>query len=212
MKVFVYVEGPADKLAMEALLSALIAEKQSRGIAINFFPTPTGHNKESIVDRLPKRAIDILRNDQDAIVAAIPDLHPFNVGFPHQTPTELAQGLMQQFRDAAHEKQIDDERILSRFRAFCFKHDLEALILANESSLRTRLGAAKFAVDWVRPVEDQNDQRFPKAVVEDLFKAHKQKYRAVVDAPQILAMSNYADIADACPQCFKPFVDFLEDL
>ncbi len=36
--------------------------------------------------------------------------------------------------------------------------------------------------------------------------------KKVIDAPLILGAARYSEIADACPQCFKPFVDYLESL
>jgi hypothetical protein len=40
--VVVYVEGPSDKAAMTALLAPLLEQKRKKGIAIDFFESPTG--------------------------------------------------------------------------------------------------------------------------------------------------------------------------
>jgi phenylpyruvate tautomerase PptA (4-oxalocrotonate tautomerase family) len=72
--VDVYVEGPSDKAAMEALLRNLIAEKSGQGIAIRFFEAPSGDKKESVVKRVPERAVSILRNVPNSVVIAMPDL------------------------------------------------------------------------------------------------------------------------------------------
>jgi hypothetical protein len=48
--------------------------------------------------------------------------------------------------------------------------------------------------------------------VEQLFKAYGEKYKDTIDAPLILASAHYTEIAGACPQCFKLFVDYLESL
>jgi hypothetical protein len=37
-------------------------------------------------------------------------------------------------------------------------------------------------------------------------------YKGTIDAPLILGNSNYTTIAQRCPQCFKPFVEYLESL
>ena len=47
MKVIVYVEGPSDKLAMEALLKPLMDEKQDRGVGITFAEASGGDKKKS---------------------------------------------------------------------------------------------------------------------------------------------------------------------
>ena len=38
------------------------------------------------------------------------------------------------------------------------------------------------------------------------------KSQDTVDAPLIMSAANYQEIAARCPQCFKPFVDFIEGL
>lgn len=98
---------------------------------------------------------------------------------------------------------------------FCYKHDLEALVLASENQLRNRLGLRKdqnFLISWTIPVEDQNHDQPPSRIVERLFKAYNKTYRKTVDSALILGQTNYQDIVERCPQCFKPFVEFLENL
>jgi hypothetical protein len=48
--------------------------------------------------------------------------------------------------------------------------------------------------------------------VEQLFSKHGQKYQGTVDAPVILESVDYKRLAKDCPQCFAPFIDFLEGL
>jgi hypothetical protein len=67
-------------------------------------------------------------------------------------------------------------------------------------------------ITWHKPVEDQNNSKPPKQVVEDLFRNHGRSYVETVDAPLILGLADYEEIVDACPQCFRPFVEFLEAL
>ena len=45
MRVIVYVEGPSDKAAMNALLEPLLEQKRQEGISIEFFETPAGDRK-----------------------------------------------------------------------------------------------------------------------------------------------------------------------
>lgn len=210
MKVIVYVEGPSDKRAMEELLRRLIERKAQQGVLIQFYESPKGDKKESVLMRVPIRAVNITMNDEDTVVVALPDLYPMNKAFPHETPEELLAGVRANFDAALRLKNADDDRLKQRFHVFCFKHDLEALVLASEKELRAHLGVAKLTVTWHVPVEDQNHGRPPKRIVEELFASHGKLYKETVDAPDILSRADYADIAAKCPQCFRPFVEFLE--
>ncbi len=216
MKVMVYVEGPSDKLAMEALFRDLIGEKQKRGVAIRFLEAPKGNKKKSVLLKVPVKAAITIRNNPEARVVALPDLYPKNTGFPHETFEELRKGVLSEFQKALEKSKKKSSRssdsLQERFKVFCFKYDLEALILASESPLKRRLGADSLKKTWRDPVEDQNHDRPPKRIVEDLFESHKQRYQGTVDAPRILGESDYHDLAEKCPQCFKPFVEFLSKL
>ena len=99
-----------------------------------------------------------------------------------------------------------------RFRVFCFKYDLEALLLASREQLASRLGVSALPVTWTEPVEEQNHNKPPKRIIEDLFRQHGNKYQDTIDAPLIPGASGYEDIAARCSQCFKPFVDYLKSL
>ncbi len=209
MRVIVYVEGPSDRLAMEELLNGLLAHLRERGVAVDFIPT---EGKKRLMHQTPLKALNILRNASDTIVVALPDLYPPNVGFPHRTFPELCQALRQAFERQRTLKGDVDERLSARFRIFCFKHDLEALVLAAETALASRLGAPAIDRAWILPVEDQDHNHPPKRIVEQIFAARGEWYHDTIDAPLILGASRYDQIAAACPQCFKPFVDFLESL
>jgi hypothetical protein len=210
--VLVYVEGDSDKLAMEEILSPLIEAKYSLDILIRFIPAIQGDKQQDVLIRVPQRAVNILRNNTNTIVIAMPDLSPKDKGFKHETPEQLSAGVVSVFERALKRAGLEDMRIRNRFHVFCFKHDMEALILACENELKLRLKTDKLGVTWRKPVEDQNHGRYPKFVVEELFKHHKQHYQGTVDAPEILGMAGLAHVVDACPQCFKPFVDFLDGL
>ena len=211
MRVIVYVEGPSDKRAMEELLKPLLDRKSRQGVQISFFESPKGDKKESVLRRVPIRAVDIILNDPEAVVVAMPDLCPKNKGFAHETEAELAAGVRANFEAALRSKNAgDDDRLRERFRVFCFKHDLEALILAAEGELSSYLGIPNLVTTWRTPVEDQDHDHPPKRIVADLFESHGKLYKETVDAPGVLARADYVDIAAKCPQCFKPFVDFLE--
>lgn len=212
-RAIVYVEGPSDKAAMEALLAPLLGQLRSRGVAVDFFETASGDRKKSLVLKTPERAVNILHNQPGSVVVALPDLYPKNHGFEHETSEELAAGMLDVFRAAVRRKRLENGASLeTRFKVFCFKHDLEALILASEEALRAHLRAPRLKRSWRLPVEDIDHGHPPKRVVEEVFREHGQRYRDTVDAPLILGAGSYASVADACPQCFRPFLDFLTSL
>ena len=61
-------------------------------------------------------------------------------------------------------------------------------------------------------MEDQDHGRPPKRIVEDLFRMRKRDYDAIIDGAAILETVSYQQVAAGCPQCFRPFVEFLEAL
>ncbi|HPA45055.1 MAG TPA: DUF4276 family protein [bacterium] len=213
LSVNVYVEGPSDKYAMETLLSPLIQQKKQQGIAVEFFESPSGDKKKTSLTKVPVKAANTLLNRLDTYVVAVPDLYPMNRGFPHTNAGELIAGMKAEFQKALERKAPDcDPRIAERFRAFCFKHDLEALLLASEEALRSHLGVSQFKQEWRQDVEEQDDKNPPKRIVERLFQECGKKYHDVVDAPLILSKVRYEEVAARCPQGFGPFVDFLQSL
>ena len=212
MRVIIYLEGPSDKLALSVLLEPLVQRKLQQGVMIEFFETPDGDRKLSLLTKVPIKAVNILLNDPSAIVIAMPDLYPYNKGFPHETYPQLVEGLSARFEKALHSKTgTVNARDARRFKIFCLKHDLESLILASEESLKVRLGG-QLRVNWHKPVEDQNNTRPPKYVVEEMYRQHGEKYKDTVDAPLVLHGVDYQVIAERCQQCFKPFVEYLENL
>jgi hypothetical protein len=212
-QVIVYVEGPSDKSAMEALLKSLIEGKGQEGIAINFFLASSGDRKTYLLNTVPQRAANIILSDPNAVVIVMPDLYPKNKEFTHETPEQLEEGIRNRFSKVLQRKdKSDDSRYQLRFKVFCFKHDLEALLLASQNLVKEHLGLSSLSPTWMIPVEDQNHSYPPKKVLEDLFSAHGKKYVDTIHAPLILGRSNYKEVADSCPQCFKPFISFLEDL
>jgi hypothetical protein len=118
---------------------------------------------------------------------------------------------MRVFVEAVREKGEDVERFSGRFHAFCFKHDLEVLLLAADEQLRRRLGAHRLQRTWAEDVEDQNHDIPPKRIIEALYREHERAY-GVAEASIILEDADYKEIAERCPQCFKPFIEFLTSL
>jgi hypothetical protein len=220
MRVVIYVEGPSDRSSMEDLLRPLIEQKLQQGVEIRFIhlginqqPKYKGDGKDALLKKLPDKAANAILGNPDLIAVAMPDLYPPDKVFPHRTWKELEKGILNRFEEALKEKRGgDDIRIKERFKVFCFKYDLEVLVLASEEALKDRLGIKALNISWQNPVEDQNHDKPPSKVVEELFKRHGQKYVKTVDGPIILSKSDYRLLAEKCPQCFKPFVEFLDSL
>lgn len=207
MKVIVYVEEASDQRAMEALLDALLICLRAGGVEIEFIPT---EGKRRLLRHTPIKAANMLSNDPQSIVIALPRLYSGNPTYYYETPEELKAVLQSAFAREAKRKDLDHERVRDRFQVFILKYDLEALLLAAESQLAARLGVTNLVPTWTGPVEDINHGNPPRQVIEALFEAHGDRYHDTVDAPSILGAALYRDVAAACPQCFKPFVDFLE--
>jgi hypothetical protein len=213
MRVIAYVEGASDKLGMEALLRPLIEEKRQAGVEIQFFESPKGDRKTSVLTKVPIKAANILLNDPYAVVVALPDLYPRNKGFPHEAVNELVEGVTENFRNALRQKSVGNPAELeSRFRVFCFKYDVEVLLLAAEELLGRHLGVSDIAPTWRTPVEDQDHEHPPRKIIERLFEQHGTRYVGTSDLPLILGAADYRQLAERCPQCFGPFVSFLMGL
>lgn len=214
MKVLIYVEGPSDRMGMEKLFRGLIDEGKQRGVGIRFFEEG---GKASILKNVPSKAALHLRSNPGDWVVAVPDLHPMQVhggsSHPHASAGELRDLLERRFEQAAAKYGVQ-EPARSHFRAFCFQHDVEALVLAIPTVLRERL-RTRDAIEgqWRKPVETQNGDRPPKRVVEDLFTRYgtKTKYRDTVDLPWLLERAELSAIEQACPQQFAPFARFLRE-
>jgi hypothetical protein len=209
MTVLVYVEGASDKQGLQDLLQDLLVQKQREGTSVQFIERDS---KGDILVNGPKKAISILRNRPDFHVVLLPDLYPRNQGFSHETADELLAGMQNRFVEAAKAVNVDAEEIQDRFHTFCLKYELEALVLAAEEALKEHLDTDAFDTTWERRVEDQNHDKPPTQVVEEVFRENRSRYVKGSDAPEILIRANYRIIADRCPQQFRPFVEFLEGL
>ncbi len=203
--IYIFVEGPSDKLAMEKLLENIINTASKQGNSINFHPQ---EGKKPLLNNGPKKALNILRNVPESWVFLLPDLYPKNIPFTHTTFFELKNELE---KHLSHELQVKncEKRLKERFFVHCFKHDLEALLLASEESLMNYLGIKSFPINWIKPVENQNHDYPPKRIIEKLFKECGKRYKDTIDAPSILEKSNYNKISDICNQNFKPFINDL---
>jgi hypothetical protein len=202
-EIFIYVEGPSDKLGMEVLLFKIIEDAKESGVYIKFFPSG---GKKPLLNKGPKKAANLIRNRPNCWVFLVPDLYPRNMGFPHESFSEMKNHLEVEFSKIIGDK---DQRLCERFIVHCFKHDLEGLILAAEGPLLQRLGIGTFPkeIKWKMPIEDQDLDNPPKRIVERLFAESKKKYRDTVDVPWILEKIPYQEIETKCPQNFRPFIE-----
>jgi hypothetical protein len=91
------------------------------------------------------------------------------------------------------------------------------LLLAAEESMKRYLKCSGNLGQWRHPVEDQNQSRPPKRVVEEIFKTrspNKSSYRDTIHAPAVLRLvENMGDLfyrnnQVTCPY-FKAMVDWL---
>jgi hypothetical protein len=121
------------------------------------------------------------------------------------------RGVQNKFNEEAARKGLSDlPNLSSRFQVFCFKHDMEVLLLAARENLAAYLNCPAFAPDWNNTVEDQNHDNPPSKIVGKWFAECGRRYDKTMDARAILSSADYRTIAQRCPQCFKPFVEFLE--
>jgi hypothetical protein len=213
VKVIVYVEGPSDKRALEALLEPIIDVARKRGVGISLSPQ---NGKAPILNDVPRRAADHLQQHPADWIFALPDLYPmaYYDGTPseHRSFDQLVRLLRDRFEARAAKIHVP-EPARAHFRVHCLKHDLEVLLLAAPEQLRQRL-KTKDALRFRVPVEDQNDSRPPKRIVEELFRKYRRKpdYVDTEDAVWVLQRASLDAVVTACAQRFAPFVGELREL
>jgi hypothetical protein len=194
VKVWVYVEGESDKLALYALWRAWMARLRAQRIGIVVVPLD---NKAQFLRKIGPRAAEKLCNSDnpDDIVVGLPDLHPivpFNgTQYEHKDWVALKKIQGRQVTKALKDTfcVARTEAYMKRFLGSALKHDLEMLLLAASDSLKAVLETNENLGHWRHPVEDQNLNNPPKRVVADLFLHHSRRKRAytdTVDAGKVL--------------------------
>lgn len=202
-EIFIYVEGPSDKYGLEKLLENVVGAACQKGVGVVIIPF---EGKEPLLNKGPIKAVSVIRNKPTSAVFMVADLYPQNKPFKHETYDELKSALKDVFIKKINSIGLD-ECLKDRFFVHCFKYDLESLLLASESALMERLGINKFgSVKWAVPVEDQNHDRPPKRIVEELFEEAGKKYKDTSDVPWVLERSDYRELMIKCNQNFKPFI------
>ena len=107
-----------------------------------------------------------------------------------------------------------DELINAKVK-LALKHDLEMLLLAARAQLQSRLKTRDRLGNWRKPPEDQNQDKPPKRIVEELFRAKLSRaYRDTTDGPAILRGAALREVvfeeqgAVQCP-AFRDVLDWI---
>lgn len=221
MKLWMFVEGESDRIALNTLWATWRVSLQTVGWGIQIIVLDS---KSKFFRKIGHRAAEKLMNNEDDLVVGLPDLYPnheyINSEYRH---ADLAELKMVQTRlvekaltDVFHMSQMEREEALKRFLPTAFKHDMEMLLLAAREELRVVLGTHENLGNWLHPVEEQNQMKPPKYVVDGLFHAKKgTRYRDTIHAKAVLG--RVADIRTIlyhngnqlqCPR-FKELMDWI---
>jgi hypothetical protein len=192
VRIYVFVEGPSDVLALYALWNGWLPRLGHAGHGIRVIPLST---KAEFLKKIGHRAAEKLADNPSDFVVGLPDLYP-NAEYTgdrfHKGVADLAaiqqslvkKSLEQDFQWTTKES---DRTSTDRFCASAFKHDSEMLLLASKAALRSHLRTDHNLGKWIHPVENQNQFKPPKRVVEDLFLQYrKTAYRDTKDAKAVL--------------------------
>lgn len=216
MKVWVYVEGPSDCTALNALWVRWRENLRNSGWGIQVIPLD---NKTIFFRKIGTRAVEKLEADSRDFVVGLPDYYP-NLEYAggqyrHDSLQELLDLQIKLVRNALAKKRIDESN-LERFYPSVLKHDLEMLLLAAREHLREHFGTRDHLGSWTFPVEEQNQNQPPKRVVEELYRRYKgRRYQDTTDAKAVLSrVNNIRDILYFntnqlnCP-IFKDMLDWI---
>ena len=213
MKVWIFVEGSSDVRALSALWSGWEQKLREKGWGIKPIHL---NNKSNYFKDIGPRAIEKLLHDTSDLVVGLPDLYPnrdyADTEYKHNNLQEL-QGvqtrLVKQYLQQQMSRRIDIDSHIARFYASALKHDLEVLLLAATGQLQSRLKMPNSPSGWRRPPEEQNQDRPPKRIVEDLFRRHlKRSYRENTDSDAVLRNADLREVAEQCPT-FRAMIDWI---
>ncbi len=213
MKVWIFVEGKSEVKALSALLNGWKQQLRKNGWGIQLIDLDS---KSDYFKKIGPRAAEKLENDTCDLVVGLPDLYPnrdyANTDYRHNNLQEL-QGVQrrlvkQQLREQVG-RRTDIASHMARFYSSALKHDLEVLILAATSQLQAQLKMSNRPSGWRQPPEEQNQDRPPKRIIEDLFRRHrKQSYRETTDSYAILRNADLREVAEQCPT-FRAMIDWI---
>jgi len=222
MKVWIFVEGESDRIALNTLWAKWRESLRKVGWGIQIILLD---NKSQFFRKIGRRAAEKLANNEDDLVVALPDFYPnreyVNSHYKHDNLGELktvqAELVKRELAEVFFLSSLTQiQWALERFHPTAFKHDMEMLLLAARNELRAVLDTPDSLGNWRHPVEEQNQTKPPKYVVEELFQAKKRrKYRDTVHAKAVL--EKVADIKIIlyyngnqlqCP-IFKELIDWI---
>ncbi|RKY10321.1 MAG: hypothetical protein DRP65_06830 [Planctomycetota bacterium] len=222
MKVWVYVEGQADRVALEALWENWRKALRSKGHGIKIV---TLDNKSNFFKKIGPRVSEKLVGEASDIVVGLPDLYPNSpyqsTKYKHSDIDELKRVQQKEVSAAleqtySYSKQ-EVKKLLERFLGAALKHDLEMLLLAAKDELRSYLRTSDQLGSWKNPVEEQDQERPPKYIVEELFvtkSSQKRAYRDTIHARAVLQKVSdikkiiFANNQIQCP-IFKSVLDWI---
>ncbi len=220
MKIWVFVEGPSDRLALMALWDGWLRSLGAKGWGIQVLPLD---GKSQYLRKIGHRAAEKLAQDSQDLVVGLPDLYPIapyrGTQYEHADLPALQTIQKSLVQDALCTvfgfKGTD--AAMGRFHASAMKYDLEVLLLAAKESLRTRLKTKEALGNWRTPPEDQNHDKPPKRIVEELFRTKLgHAYRDTVDFAAVMRKAELRDVLFdergyvQCPT-FKAVVDWVAD-
>ena len=209
MKVWIFVEGKSDVHALSSLWRDWKQKLGAKGWGLQFISLD---DKSKYFRKIGHRATEKLVHDTRDLVVGLPDLYPnrdyANTAYKHANLKELQavqrrlvkQNLQQKFRPT------DVDSYIARFYPSALKHDLEVLLLAATSQLQSRL---KMKNSHSGQPEDQNQNKPPKKVIEELFQKNlKRSYREITDSVAILGNANLQEVVGQCP-AFRAVIDWI---
>lgn len=198
MKVWFLVEGRSDSAALTALWSDWKKNLEEHGWGLRFV---TLENKSKYLRKVGVRTTEKLQNDSKDLVVGLPDLYPNmdfgNTVFRHNSLSDL-QNLQirlvrQEVKKRVRSKEV--ECCMSRFYASAMKFDLEMLILAAHNHLQERLELSRLQKTWRVPPEEQNQNKPPKKIVQQLFMTKlNRSYREITDCQAILRNADILEV------------------
>ena len=208
MKVWIFVEGKSDVQALSALWSGWKQRLSKKGWGIQLIPL---ESKSKYFRSIGPRAVEKLANDPHDLVVGLPDLYPnrdyANTAYKHDNLAELRAVQTRLVTQNLRKKGRQTDRYMARFYASALKHDLEVLLLAATSQLQSRLKIRPSG--WRQLPEEQNQDRPPKKIVEELFRRHLNRpYREITDSAAILRGADLREVARQCPT-FCAMIDWI---
>jgi hypothetical protein len=192
MKVWVFVEGPADRIALETLWAGWRERLQRSGWGMPIIPLD---DKSRYFRKIGHHAAEKLVNNGKDLVVGLPDLYPnveySHTEYKHADLPELRTVQIRLVKEALARvfdiSNADAQTALNRFYPSAMKHDVEVLLLAAVDQLRLVLGTSEALGHWRHPAEDQNQTRPPKYVVDELFMTKQNRaYRDTVHTKAVL--------------------------